>query len=48
MRIATLTATLAAAAVLAGMLSIGARPHSLFSPVTYQAHAAAASFPHGS
>jgi len=39
MRIATLAATIATAAVLAGMISIGARPHSLFSPVAYVAHA---------
>ena len=38
MRIATLTATLATAALLAGRMSIGARPHSLFSPVAYVAH----------
>jgi hypothetical protein len=47
MRIATLTATLATAALLAGMMSIGARPHGLISPVAYVPHAAAPSPPRG-
>lgn len=44
MRIATLTACLATAALLAGMMTIGPRPHSLFSAVTYQAHASSTTF----